>query len=514
MTGTKVTGRTRIICSLTATSATEMRRDMFDAAAVGADAVELRLDYLQIPPGRQEIADLLADAPVETIVTCRPTAEGGKFTGPESDRLAILANAVRLGANWVDVEADVTPHYRPAPAGRIILSRHDFKRCPPDLDAIAARLDGSETAVNKITFAAAGPEDALRAFDVLRKCHKPTLVLAMGHAGVISRILAGKFGAFGTFAALAAGKESAPGQPTVRELTDLYRVKTLTPASAVYGVIGCPIAHSMSPAIHNAAFRAVGLDGLYVPLLIQPGAEPFNRFLTALLERPWLDWRGLSVTIPHKENALNFVEAGNCDELAGRIGAVNTITITRGTGGRAVLRGDNTDYAAAIDSLCQAMGMAREGLAGRAVAVLGAGGAARAIVAALAHYGAATTIYNRTVARGRKLAQEFAARSAGLDDLDRLRAEIIINCTPIGMHPKVQASPLERIPPGTKVVFDTIYNPIQTLLLAQARRSGCLTVSGLDMFVNQAAAQFEIWTGRPAPRETMRQVVVERLGGR
>jgi len=511
MTDTKRTGRTRIICSLTATSATEMRRDMFAAAAAGADAVELRLDYLQIPPARQEIADLLAGAPVETIVTCRPTAEGGKFRGPESDRLAILANAVRLGADWVDVEAAVTPHYWPASVGRVILSLHDFKRCPPDLDDIAARLDGSEAAVNKIAFAAAEPRDALRAFDVLRNCRKPTLVLAMGQAGLVSRILGGKFGAFGTFAALAHGKESAPGQPTIRELTDLYRVKSLTPASAVYGVIGCPIAHSMSPAIHNAAFAAAGMDACYVPLLIQPGPDDFRRFMDALLARTWMDCRGLSVTIPHKEHALRYVGADNCDSLAVRIGAVNTITIAPDGS----LAGDNTDYAGAIDSLVAGMAIAREDLAGRRAAVLGAGGVARAIVAALMHYGCELTVYNRTVKRGRQLAEEFGAAFDGLDNLDRLDAEIVINCTSIGMYPDVDCSPLAplvKIPPCVKAVFDTIYNPVETRLIRQARAAGCAAITGLDMFVNQAVAQFERWTAKPAPRQVMREVVARKLG--
>ncbi len=508
MTEAKVTGKTRIICALTATSAAEMRLAMFAAADAGADAVELRLDYLQIPPGRQEIADLLAGAPVETIVTCRPTAEGGKFTGPESDRLAILANAVRLGATWVDVEAAVTPHYRPASSGRVILSRHDFKRCPPDLDDIMARLDGSEAAVNKIAFAAAGPQDALRAFDVLRKCHKPTLALAMGQAGLISRILAAKFGAFGTFAALAAGKESAPGQPTIAELVDLYRVKALTPATAVYGVIGCPVAHSMSPAIHNAAFAAAGMDACYVPLLIEPGEHDFRRFMDALLERPWMDWRGLSVTIPHKEHALSYVGAGNCDALAVKIGAVNTITIAPDGS----LAGDNTDYAGALDALCAGMSITREGLADRRVAVLGAGGVARAIVAALAHYGCEVTVYNRTLQRGQRLAEEFGAASAGLDSLARLDAEIVINCTSVGMHPDVDSSPLEKIPPCVQAVFDTIYNPVETRLIRQARAAGCAAITGLEMFVNQAVAQFERWTAKPAPRDVMREVVARRLG--
>lgn len=507
MTDKMVTGRTRIICPLIAGSVPEMRKAMFDAAAAGADAVEFRLDYLQIPPGRQEIADLLTGAPVETIVTCRPMAEGGKFTGPESDRLAILADAVRLGANWVDVEAAVTPHYWPASVGRVILSRHDFKRCPPDLDAIATRLDGSEAAVNKIAFAAAGPEDALRALDLLRQCHKPTLALSMGAAGLISRILGGKLGAFGTFAALAAGKESAPGQPTIAELTDLYRVKSLTPASAVYGVIGCPVAHSMSPAIHNAAFAAAGMDACYVPLLIQPSEDDFCRFMDALLERPWMDWRGLSVTIPHKEHALRYVGADNCEALAVRIGAVNTITIEPDGS----LAGDNTDYAGALDALCAGMSITREGLAGRRAAVLGAGGVARAIVAALAHYGCEVTVYNRTVQRGQRLAEEFGAAATGLDNLGQLDAEIVINCTSVGMHPGVDASPLEKIPPCVQAVFDTIYNPVETKLIRQARATGCAAITGLEMFVNQAVAQFERWTAKPAPREVMRDVVARKL---
>jgi 3-dehydroquinate dehydratase/shikimate dehydrogenase len=265
----------------------------------------------------------------------------------------------------------------------------------------------------------------------------------------------------------------------------------------------------MSPAIHNAALAAAGADGVYLPLRIEPGAENFARFLDAVRERDWLSWRGLSVTIPHKENALAYVGAERCDELARRIGAVNTITFEADGS----LRGDNTDYAAAIDALCEAMGIAREHLAGSPVAVLGAGGAARAIVAALAHYGAETTIYNRTVERGRRLAGEFGARAAPLSDAAKLEARIVINCTPIGMHPKIDASPLpgSAIPPGVEVVFDTIYNPVETQLLRDAAAAGCTTVTGVEMFVNQGVAQFERWLAQPAPRDVMREVVVRCL---
>ena len=497
--------KTRLICPLTASDPGAMRRDMLAAADRGADAVEVRLDYLQPLPRGDQLRSLLADPPVEVIATCRPVREGGRFDGDEAGRLELLQDAARFGADWVDIELSARTERRPQ-AG-VIRSHHDFDRRPEDLEGVAASLDDCEAAVNKIAFAAAGPEDAFCAFDILRAARRPTIALAMGEAGAVSRVLAGKFGAFGTFAALQAGAESAPGQPTLDEFKGLYRWDDLTAQTAVHGVIGCPVAHSMSPAIHNAAFSAAGLDAVYVPLLIQPGAENFNRFMDGLLARAWLDWRGLSVTIPHKENALAYVGADNCEPLAVRIGAVNTITIAPG----GALRGGNSDYAAAINALCGAMGIERDGLAGRTAAVLGAGGAARAIVAALDHYRAEVTIYNRTLSRAERLAEEFGAAARPLDQAGTAQAEIIINCTSIGMHPDVGASPLDSIPPAARVVFDTIYNPLQTRLIDQARAAGLLTVSGVDMFVNQAVAQFETWTARHAPRETMRQVVLDRL---
>lgn len=499
------TRSTRLICPLTSTDVESMRSDMLTAADLGADTVECRLDFLKAPPTRHELRGLLAAAPCEAIATCRPKRQGGLFAGQESQRLEILRDAAAEGAAFVDVELDVPRG--DWPEAEIILSYHDFDGVPEDLDGIAARLDASDAAVNKVAFAAAGPEDALRALDVLRACKKPTLALAMGEHGVLSRILAGKFGAFGTFAALREGAGSAPGQPTIEQFRDLYRWGHTGPATEVYGVIGSPVAHSMSPAIHNAAFAAAGVDAVYLPLRIEPGGENFSRFMDAALARPWLALGGLSVTIPHKENALAYVGADNCDALAVTIGAINTVAIS--TDGKC--RGENTDYAAAIDALCNTMDIDRAGLSGRPVAVLGAGGVARAIVAALSHYGAKVSIYNRTISRGRKLAEEFSCRPVGRDALADISAEIVINCTSVGMAPDIEATPLERLPASVRVVFDTIYNPVQTRLLAEAQAAGCLCISGLDMFVNQAVAQFEIWTGRLAPRAVMRQVAADRL---
>lgn len=482
-----------------------MRAEMVAATSAGADTVECRLDCLTRPPTEAELARLLSDPPVDVIVTYRSAQQGGRRETSPAERLETLRRAARFKPAYVDVELGTDP--TDWPAAPIVLSHHDLRGCPTNLTEIAIAMDASPAAVCKVVFAAEGVEDAFRAMDILRNTRKPAVALAMGEAGLASRVLARKFGAFGTFASLEPGRESAPGQPTLADIRDLYRWDNLGPGTAVYGVAGCPVAHSLSPAIHNAAFSAAGLDAVYLPLRVEAGAEAFRRFMDALLARPWLDWRGLSVTIPHKENALAYVGRDRCEELACRIGAINTIAIdTSGS-----CRGFNTDYAAALDALCSAMGVGRRDLAGRRVAVLGAGGAARAIVAGLRYGGAEVEIYSRTVSRAEALAGEFSCRAAGMEAVHRTAAEIVINCTPVGMHPEVDASPMEDFPPSVEVVFETIYNPIRTRLLRHAERRGLKTVSGMDMFVNQGAAQFEAWTAKPAPRDVMRRVAVEKL---
>ncbi len=505
----KTLSKTAMIVPLTQSTIGRMRSAMRRAAEAGADMVECRLDYLAAAPDENALQILLSDRPLPVIVTNRPTRQGGRFAGDESARLNVLATAARLGADYIDVELDVPPSR--GPKGRTILSHHDFTGRPAGLDKIVAELNASKADVCKITFSANGPEDALAALAVLRNATKPTLALAMGEAGLASRILAGKFGAFGTFAALGRGEESAPGQLTVEQMKGLYRWDSVGPATEVYGVIGCPVAHSMSPAIHNSAFTAEGMNAVYVPLRIEPGKENFNRFMDAVADAPWADFRGFSVTIPHKENAFARVGAENTDDLSRRIGAINTIAIA----GDGSLSGTNTDYAAAIDALCAAMEIDRDALAGLSAAIIGAGGVARAIVAALRYYRADVTIYNRTFSRAEKLADEFDAKAQPLDKVPQITSEIIVNCTSIGMHPGVDESPLPvDVLSRVKVVFDTIYNPVQTRLLREASNAGCVCVSGMEMFINQAVAQFEFWTSRPAPREIMRQVVLEHLNMR
>ena len=300
----------------------------------------------------------------------------------------------------------------------------------------------------------------------------------------------------------------------------LYRWDAVGRDTKVYGVVAHPVGHSMSPAVHNAAFDAAGHDGVYLPLLVNPGYESFKAFMESFVPFDGLDLSGLSVTLPHKENALRYLAENGADvePLAARIGAVNTIVIDRG-GAEPRLRGVNTDYAAVLDSITAKMGVPRGRLADYRVAVIGAGGTGRTAVAALAHYGATVVVYNRSRDKADALAAEFNGKSgkvvaAPLEKLCDSCCHVYVNATSVGMSPKVGESPWGDTPPRftpETVVFDTVYNPMKTKLLGQAEAAGARTIGGVEMFVRQAAAQFEAWTGRPAPVDVMRGVIERKL---
>ncbi|MCG3178053.1 MAG: Shikimate dehydrogenase (NADP(+)) [Phycisphaerae bacterium] len=482
----------------------------------GAELIELRLDLLPEASG----PTLTQSAGRPVLATCRAAEEGGGRETPDAARAGALVAAAAAGAGYIDFELAAwnrSPDARAiiakarAAGAKLILSAHDFAGMPADLRDRMESLWRSPADVAKIACTAVRITDALRVLDLLHDAPKPTVALAMGEAGVITRLLARKLGAFCTFAALDAGQGTAPGQPTLAELRGLYRWVRVGPATRLFGVAGYPVGHSMSPAIHNAAFDATGIDGLYVPLLVEPSAEAFDAFMDGVIERNgWLNFLGLSVTIPHKENALRYVLAagGKVDGLSERIGAINTIHFEADGS----LSGCNTDYAAAIDAVCDGLDCTRAGLARREALVLGAGGVARAIVAGFVDAGSRVTIVNRTADRAQKLAAEFGCRAGPLDERGRIDAEVVINATSIGMHPRTSDSPLppEAIRPGM-LVFDTVYNPVRTKLLADAEAAGARTVSGVEMFVRQAAAQFEFWTGQAAPADVMRAIVLRCL---
>ncbi len=267
-----------------------------------------------------------------------------------------------------------------------------------------------------------------------------------------------------------------------------------------YGVVGSPIAHSLSPAIHNAAFEVCGIDAEYRAYDVPAGYDEFCGFVdNARL-------RGLSVTLPHKENALRYA-GRNAEALASKIGAANTLLLAG-----AEPYACNTDYPAILSAICDVLEITLDDLAGVKVAVLGAGGAARAAVAGLAACGSTVRIYNRTRARADELADEFGAQAADWDDRGGLDAAIVVNATSVGLAPNVDASPLPaEALRGDLVVFDTIYNPLETRLLREARAAGARTIDGLEMFVRQGADQFQRFTDHEAPVEVMRAAALATL---
>lgn len=494
----------------------QAKRDIATAAEAGATLVELRVDQFT---DRVQVGQLVRESILPCVVTCRPTWEGGLYDGAEGERLAILDAAASAGARFVDLELRTMKSGWNVRGNRIV-SSHDFQGRPERLYNILSELNGTGADVNKIVWMARSIRDNCEAFEILRSRQKPTIALCMGEAGLISRVLAKKFGGFLTFAALDSSGGTAAGQVPVADMKRLYRWDAIGAETKVYGVVGSPVLHSMSPAIHNAAFDAVGHDGVYLPMLVEAGYESFKAFMETFLHCEGLHLSGLSVTIPHKENCLRYLQEKGAvvEELARSIGAVNTVVINHGVGGPS-LRGFNTDYAAILDSLTATMGIGREELSNYRVAVVGAGGTGRTAVAALAHFGATVVVYNRTHDKAEALAREFDGKAgkvvvARMEKLCDSCCHVFINTTSVGMHPNVDASPLgERTPKFTDetVVFDTIYNPMETKLLRQAKEAGAKTIGGVEMFCRQAVGQFEAWTGRPAPAALMRGVIERRL---
>jgi len=504
----------------------------------GATLVEWRIDGLGDEPDAEPALDrLLESSALRSIVTCRPTWEGGRCSAPGERRASLLGRAITGDhpAHAIDAEFEAWTRdasFRAAIVGALrggradrrtslVLSSHDFEGRPPDLLRRLAAIRAeplAETA--KLAWTARSLRDNLEAFDLLRSGTGPTIALCMGPFGLPSRVLAGKFGARLTFASADPTIETAPGQPTVTELLGRYRFGRIGPATKVYGVVGWPVGHSMSPALHNAGFDAIDHDGVYLPLPIPADPLHLKATLAAMLDHDGLDLAGLSVTIPHKAAVLEFVEAngGAIEPLARRCRAANTILVGPDGG----LEARTTDAPAAVEVLAAALGAGPTDLEGRRAAILGAGGVARAIAAGLMAAGASVTILNRTVDRATALARDLS-RDAGDGrgpfpgsieagdpaSLAEGRFDVLVNATPIGMvgGPDPDADPLttlggpgaaDALGPGV-TVLETVYAPRRTPLIALAERRGANVADGWSMFLRQAELQFEAFTGRPLP---------------
>jgi 3-dehydroquinate dehydratase / shikimate dehydrogenase len=496
------------ICAVIAEQTTASARDAMSQAAGLADLVELRLDYLlDFDFTRPEaLAPLLAGKPLPVIITCRTVEEGGKQHVADAARLRLLVEGARRFADYCDIEAS---HYDEAARlspdlSRLIVSHHNFEETPADLGKVYDRVIALPAAVHKIITCANSIEDSLAVFRLLDRAisdGKRLIALAMGASGFVTRVLGPSRGCFLTYGSLESGKESAAGQPTCDELINVYRVRQLSRDTAITGIIGAPVAHSASPAIHNRAFAALGLDFVYLPFEVQNVETFFTRFVRLATRE--IDWnlRGFSVTIPHKTAVFPLLD--KCDAAAVEVGAVNTVVIDERK-----LTGYNTDVQGAMEPIERVIK-----LEGESCAVIGAGGAARALVYGLINRGARVSVFARDPAKATELAEHFSVDVFPLDAFFASDASVVINTTPVGMRGHAEGSspvPRESLR-GRRVVYDLVYNPLDTQFLIDARAEGCTTINGLEMLIAQAALQFELWTGQQAPIDAMRQAATERL---
>ena len=471
---------TTLLCAaVTADSMAELRhrRDQVQ----GADLVELRLDGIR----DLDVAGALADRRGRVVVTLRPTWQGGRYDGDEATRVALLEQAWRLGADYVDVEFGAAEGLMTISRGaRIVRSFHDFDGVPADAADRLRALLASGAEVVKLAAMTHRLTDVVTLADLARTADGRAVVIGMGPAGAASRILAAQMGSLWTYA----GDGVAPGQLTLARMRGEFHVPAITAATAVYGLVGLPVEHSLSPAMHNAAFRAAGIDAVYVPLAAADFAD-FEVFARAF------NVHGVSVTAPYKLDAYRASAAGSDAAL----GAVNTLRRSRdGWEGR------NTDIEGFLVPL------AGRPLQGRRVSVLGAGGAARAVAAALSTTGAAVRLHARRAEAARVTAAECAVEAGAWPPASDW--DVLVNATPAGTSPRVDEMPLDLSGALTgRLVYDLVYNPPETALLRRARSLGADVIGGLPMLVAQAAAQFEWWTGQRPSSPLMHDAARARL---
>lgn len=470
-------------------------------AEQGAELVELRLDYVV---RAVSLKRLLKERPCPVIITCRREQDGGKWERTEQERAMLLRSAIAEGVDYVDLEEDIAGSVPRFGKTKRIVSYHNFEETPDNLQQIHDRCASHDADIVKIATAANNPRDNLRMLQLIQDNDIPTVAFCMGEMGISSRILAGKFGAPFTYASFHKERALAPGQLTYQEMRELYRYEELGPGTEVYGVIADPVGHSLSPLIHNLAFRERKMDRVYLPFRVP--AENLGEFIGDCRR---LGVAGLSVTIPHKEAVMPFLTEKQ--EVVEEIGVANTVVFDGGK-----RSGYNTDYSAAIESLKVTLhrgGGGLEVLTGRNALILGAGGAAQAVAYALAQQNIDLYIAARKIEKAEAIAQRFRCHAVHWDDRHKLPADILVNCTPVGMHPHVNDSPYEtKKLSRSMIVFDTIYNPEQTLLIKAAKELGCMVVTGVEMFVRQAVGQFKLFTGEEAPDELMREAIRKHIG--
>ncbi len=474
-------------------------------AEQGAKMVELRLDYVASRVNMRRLLGARSEEhPCQIIITCRRQEDGGKWSGTEEGRRLLLREAIAEGVDYVDLEEDVAAEIPRFGKTKRIISYHNFRKTPENLRELHDRMAQLDPDIIKLATVANDPHDNLRMLELMQESEIPTVGMCMGDMGTPTRILASKFGAPFTYATFHHERTLAPGQLSFKQMNEIYRYEDIGQDTAVYGVIADPIGHSLSPQVHNAAFADKGFDSVYCPFRV-----PTDKLEQFMRDASRLGIRGLSITIPHKESIANYLT--KVDPAVKSIAAANTVVMD----GSEVV-GYNTDYNSAMDCLELALGSIGENpspVKGKRVLVLGAGGVARPIVYGLCARGADVTIASRRRGRSDRLASAFDCIAIDWDARTRMQCEILVNCTPIGMHPNVDESPVNKsfLKP-TMLVFDTVYNPESTLLVKDAQSRNCNVITGVEMFVRQACLQFFLFTKQEASADLMREVLKKVIG--
>jgi 3-dehydroquinate dehydratase / shikimate dehydrogenase len=512
----------RICISICEPTVAALERAVASAVAIG-DLIEVRLeciDPLELETGAGLITKLLKEAPCESILTLRPAADGGRRplvddgddAGADETRQAFWSAAI-FSESYFDVELDLAEKFAssetapslPIDWSRTICSHHDFAGVPAKLVQIYDRLAATPARVLKIAVQANDATDCLPVFHLLERARtdgREMIALAMGTAGVATRILGPSRGAFLTYASLEDEAATAPGQITARELRDVYRIEKLDRQTQIFGLLGLPVSHSLSPRMHNAAFATAGANAVYLPLEVSDVKAFIKRMVHPRTRE--LNWnlRGLSVTAPHKFAVMDQLDW--IDTTAQEIGAVNTIIVAGDA-----LHGYNTDAEGLIKPLVQKFG----DLAKARCAVIGAGGGASAALWALRQTGATVTLFARDAAKARALAERFGADWKTLENASFADFDVVVNATPLGtaQHLVVQTPASAQQLRGARLAYDLVYNPTDTMFLREAREAGCETLGGLAMLVAQAAEQFRLWTGNTAPADVMHEAAQQGL---
>jgi 3-dehydroquinate dehydratase/shikimate dehydrogenase len=486
------------ICGVVAAKDAKSMARQLARALTFTRTVELRLDWLAHDREIARFLRLLIAKPPRAVLlaTCRRRQAGGRYLGTIAHQLLHLAEALRAGCTWYDLEIESASK---CPLelidvllgeGRQMTSAHYFRAMPRSLSRTIRQLSATRPAAIKIAAKCDSLADGLRLLRLTRG-RRNVIAVPMGEVAMPLRVVAHRQGSALAYAPVE--NPTAPGQVSLCEMSSLYRVNQITRRTRIYGVIGDPVAHSLSPQLHNAGFQARNMDAVYLPFLV----HDLHDFLSAIAP---LGIAGFSVTLPYKERILRHLD--DCDPLAASIGAVNTVVLR--DGGK--LYGYNTDYVGVLRALGQ-----RLPLRGSRVLIIGAGGVARAVGFALAHGGAAVCVLARRKHRANALARAIGGEAIERGRLPREFFDAIVNATPVGMHPDIRRSPLESRELNCRVLFDTIYRPERTRLMQLAARRGIEVVPGVEMFIAQGTAQSEIWTGERAPVAPMRRAVLRAL---